>query len=68
MSIQVSGALSQNAKPKVIRRTANFHPSIWGDLFINNNSEDKVIHVGEVEELKEEVRRDLLASAGHPSQ
>ena len=28
----------------------------------------QVIHVGEVKELKEEVRRDLLASAGHPSQ
>jgi hypothetical protein len=33
MSIQVSGALSQNAKPEVIRWTANFHPRIWGDRF-----------------------------------
>uniref|UniRef100_A0A2N9HWR3 Terpene synthase metal-binding domain-containing protein n=1 Tax=Fagus sylvatica TaxID=28930 RepID=A0A2N9HWR3_FAGSY len=35
--------LSQNAKPEVVRRTANFHPSIWGDRFLNYNSEDKVI-------------------------
>ena len=42
MSIQVSGAPSQNAKSEVVRRTTNFHPSIWGDRFINNTSEDKV--------------------------
>ena len=42
MSIQVSGAQSQNAKSEVVRRTANFHPSIWGDRFISNTSEDKV--------------------------
>uniref|UniRef100_A0A2N9FG29 Terpene synthase N-terminal domain-containing protein n=1 Tax=Fagus sylvatica TaxID=28930 RepID=A0A2N9FG29_FAGSY len=63
--------LSQNAKPEVVRRTANFHPSIWGDRFLNYNSEDKVIlshKVREVEELKEEVRKELLASAAHHSQ
>ena len=42
MSIQVSGAPSQNAKSEVVRRTANFHPSIWGDRFISDTSEDKV--------------------------
>ena len=42
MSIQVSGAQSQNAKSEVVRRTANFHPSIWGDHFISNTSKDKV--------------------------
>ncbi|KAF3949774.1 hypothetical protein CMV_024393 [Castanea mollissima] len=57
MSAQVSGAPSQNAKSEVVRRTANFHPSIWGDRFINNTSKDKDIHlhkVSEVEELKDE--------------
>lgn len=24
------------------RRTANYHPDIWGDRFINYNSEDEV--------------------------
>ena len=42
MSIQVLGAPSQNAKSEVVRQTANFHPSIWGDRFISNTSEDKV--------------------------
>ncbi|KAF3949148.1 hypothetical protein CMV_024945 [Castanea mollissima] len=57
MSAQVSGAPSQNAKSEVVRRTENFHPSIWGDRFINNTSKDKDIHlhkVSEVEELKDE--------------
>ncbi|XP_023905162.2 sesquiterpene synthase 2 [Quercus suber] len=71
MSTQVSRASSQNAKSEVVRRTANFHPSIWGDRFINNTSEDKDIHlckVREVEELKDEVRNELFASTGHLSQ
>ncbi|KAM3744343.1 hypothetical protein ACB098_06G046000 [Castanea mollissima] len=71
MSIPVSGAPFQIAKSEVIRRTVNFHPDIWGDRFINNISKDKDIHfrkVQEVEELKEKVRRELLASAGHLSQ
>ncbi|KAK9997341.1 hypothetical protein SO802_022027 [Lithocarpus litseifolius] len=73
MSIQVSGAAGappQNAKSEVVRRTANFHPSIWGDRFINYTSEDKDIHfrkVREVEELKDEVRNELFAT-GHLSQ
>ncbi|KAK4576696.1 hypothetical protein RGQ29_027301 [Quercus rubra] len=70
MSIQVLGAPSQNAKSEVVRRTANFHPSIWGDRFISNTSEDKDIHfrkVCEVEELKDEVRNELYAM-GHLSQ
>ncbi|KAM4103192.1 hypothetical protein ACJW30_06G060600 [Castanea mollissima] len=71
MSIQVSAAPSQNAKSEVVCWTQNFHPSIWGDRFINNTSEDKDIRfhkVREVEELKEEVRKELLASSGHLSQ
>ncbi|KAM4105628.1 hypothetical protein ACB094_04G005800 [Castanea mollissima] len=70
MSIEVSGALSQNAKSEVVRPVANFHPSIWGDHFISNTSEDKDIHfrkVHEVEELKDEVRNELFAT-GHLSQ
>ncbi|KAH9691787.1 alpha-humulene/(-)-(E)-beta-caryophyllene synthase [Citrus sinensis] len=45
------------------RRTANYHPDIWGDRFINYNSEDEIYHGAqsqEIEELKEEVRRELL--------
>uniref|UniRef100_A0A7N2MQA0 Terpene synthase N-terminal domain-containing protein n=1 Tax=Quercus lobata TaxID=97700 RepID=A0A7N2MQA0_QUELO len=71
MSMEVSGATPQNGKPDVIRRKANFHPSILGDRFINYTSKDKEIHarkVREVEELKEKARKELLASASHLSQ
>ncbi|XP_030932315.1 (-)-germacrene D synthase-like [Quercus lobata] len=71
MSTQVSGGSSQNGKSEVVRRTANFHPSIWGDRFIDNTSDDKdiLLHkVREVEELKDEMRNEFFASTGHLSQ
>uniref|UniRef100_A0A7N2MBQ2 Uncharacterized protein n=1 Tax=Quercus lobata TaxID=97700 RepID=A0A7N2MBQ2_QUELO len=71
MSTQVSGAPSQNGKSEVVRRTANFHPSIWGDRFINNTSLDKDIHlrkVRELVELKDKVRNELFAITDHLSQ
>ncbi|KAH7575000.1 hypothetical protein JRO89_XS02G0032000 [Xanthoceras sorbifolium] len=49
-----------------MRRTADFPPSIWGDRFINLSSEQaKVIHdhasqLQEIEELKEQMRKELL--------
>ncbi|VVA41472.1 PREDICTED: (-)-germacrene D synthase [Prunus dulcis] len=58
---------SQNAKPEIDRRrTANFHPSIWGDRFINYDySEHKITHAHyqkQVDELKEIVRRDVFTN------
>ncbi|KAH9776445.1 alpha-humulene/(-)-(E)-beta-caryophyllene synthase [Citrus sinensis] len=58
---------SQNAKSQVMRRTANFHPSVWGDRFANYTAEDKMNHARDLKELKalkEEVGRKLLATAG----
>lgn len=48
MSIQVPQISSQNAKSQVMRRTANFHPSVWGDRFANYTAEDKVCFSNEV--------------------
>ncbi|KAL6283770.1 hypothetical protein ACE6H2_014699 [Prunus campanulata] len=74
MSVQVgSAAQPQNAKPdEIARRTANFHPSIWGDQFINyDDSQDMITHShkkGQVDELKEVVRREVFTtSAGNLS-
>ncbi|KAJ9676250.1 hypothetical protein PVL29_024985 [Vitis rotundifolia] len=54
MSIQVSGCpLVQIPKPKN-RPRVEFHPSIWDDQFIAYTPEDEK----QVEDLKEEVRRD----------
>ncbi|TXG64632.1 hypothetical protein EZV62_011626 [Acer yangbiense] len=59
--------VSDNARE--IRRTAEFPPSIWGDRFINYNSEQAEIHnasqLQEIEELKEEVRKELLAAVNN---
>nr|QWQ79565.1 TPS7 [Juglans sigillata] len=78
MSVPSSVALSHNTESDAIRRTANFEPSIWGDRFINNIPEDQVhifiyiyiyisFFIREVDELIEEVRRELLDSADQPS-
>ena len=45
----MSTQVSQEVVPKahhneIIRRTANFHPSIWGDQFISHLPKDKVIN------------------------
>ncbi|CAL8151359.1 unnamed protein product [Prunus armeniaca] len=69
MSVQVgSAAQPQNAKPdEIARRTANFHPSIWGDQFINyDDSQDMITHAqkqGQVDELKEVVRREVFTTS-----
>ncbi|XP_021827711.1 (-)-alpha-pinene synthase-like isoform X2 [Prunus avium] len=67
MSIQVcAAAQSPNAKPEIIRRTANFPPSIWGDRFLNYDSQDVITNARnqqEVNELKEVVRREAFTTS-----
>ncbi|KAL5832222.1 hypothetical protein ACOSQ4_017576 [Xanthoceras sorbifolium] len=57
-------------KDGVVRPTAEFPPDIWGDCFLNYNSEeDKIDHVRreeEIEELKEQVRMELRFIVNHP--
>ncbi|GAB4825720.1 hypothetical protein Ancab_008593, partial [Ancistrocladus abbreviatus] len=48
------------------RPIANFHPSVWSDYFLNYVSDDKetkALKAKQLEELKEEVRKELLAVA-----
>ena len=38
MSVQLVSSAAESkiiAKPEVVRRTANFKPSVWGDRFAN---------------------------------
>ncbi|XP_009346480.1 (-)-alpha-pinene synthase-like [Pyrus x bretschneideri] len=64
MSIPIcAGVLSTNAKPEIVRPTANFPPSIWGDRFINYDSQDITTHARnkqEIDELKEVVRSEVF--------
>ncbi|CBI31265.3 unnamed protein product, partial [Vitis vinifera] len=57
-----------DANPETNRRTANFNPSTWGNSFIMTNSPDDEITLAhkeqQLEDLKEEVRRELKAAAG----
>ncbi|XP_043690199.1 (-)-germacrene D synthase-like [Telopea speciosissima] len=60
--------LLQNAKPKIIHRSANFHPSIWGERFLKYAPNDMVYDDAcpeHVEELKEEVRTMLRVDANY---
>ncbi|XP_042488090.1 valencene synthase-like, partial [Macadamia integrifolia] len=61
--------LVQNGKTDIIRPLVNFDPSIWGDQFLNYAPDDMVYEAcpEQVEELKEEVRRMLMADANDPS-
>ncbi|XP_042518576.1 (-)-germacrene D synthase-like [Macadamia integrifolia] len=57
---------SGNEDTGIIRNTANFHPSIWGDHFISNPPSDmmnRAYSLEQVEDLKKEVRRMLVVDA-----
>ncbi|KAE8125702.1 hypothetical protein FH972_020477 [Carpinus fangiana] len=73
MSFQVSAETAQslNPMPETDQRSANFHPSIWGDHFLAYASElvetDENIEQ-QVWELKKKVRTTLIAVVEKPSQ
>ncbi|XP_042425872.1 alpha-humulene synthase-like [Zingiber officinale] len=51
-----------DGKEGIIRKSAEYHPSVWGDYFIRNSSSalEKVESIQRVEELKEQVRNHLF--------
>ncbi|CAL5402868.1 unnamed protein product [Camellia sinensis] len=61
---------TKNMVPEVIRRSANYHPSIWGDYFLAYASHAEVdVKMGQQhQQQKEEVRKMLVAANDHPSQ
>ncbi|KAE8125665.1 hypothetical protein FH972_020444 [Carpinus fangiana] len=68
MSFQVSAIAAQslNSMPETNRRSANYHPSIWGDHFLTYASDFLVTTDNEeiqqqLQELKKEVRKMLMA-------
>ncbi|EXB75316.1 Pinene synthase [Morus notabilis] len=69
MSITIP-VLAQNTRPEIPRRTATYHPSIWGDRFLNYDSRDMERNERtkqQVEELKEVVRRELFENIAKDS-
>nr|UJH94378.1 germacrene D synthase 2 [Zanthoxylum ailanthoides] len=68
MSLQVSAV--ENAEKYSTRRSANYHPSIWGNHFLSYTRDSEETDDGSVKllELKEEIRRMLKADITKPSQ
>ncbi|CAL5341820.1 unnamed protein product [Camellia sinensis] len=62
----------KNIVPEVTRRSANFHPSIWGDHFLAYAPHAVEVDVNmeqQLQQLKEEVRKMLVAAVDdQPSQ
>ncbi|XP_050220169.1 probable terpene synthase 3 [Mercurialis annua] len=52
-----------------VRRTAQFHPSVWGDYFIKTVMDDKAVSLWseQAKVLKEEVARMFTCDAEKPS-
>ncbi|KAK9275730.1 hypothetical protein L1049_022998 [Liquidambar formosana] len=68
MSVQnsVGLVLPQNRAPEVVRPSAKFQPSIWGNHFAKYTSHDLSIDAPmakQIEELKDEVRRKLVITS-----
>ncbi|KAK7854619.1 (-)-germacrene d synthase [Quercus suber] len=65
MSYQISLATAQTQNPdaNVHRRSANYRPSLWGDHFLSysNKSKETIDDSEQVQGLKEEVQRILMA-------
>ncbi|KAI8005910.1 (-)-germacrene D synthase [Camellia lanceoleosa] len=62
---------TKNMVPEVTRRSANYHPSIWGDHFLTYASLAVEVDVKmgqQLQQQKEEVRKMLLAANDQPSQ
>ncbi|KAL6314157.1 hypothetical protein AAG906_011899 [Vitis piasezkii] len=62
---------TQRLNPEVARRSANFRPCFWGDRFLTYTPDDPVTHackVQQIEELKDELRNELKATARKSSQ
>ncbi|KAF8408843.1 hypothetical protein HHK36_004912 [Tetracentron sinense] len=60
---------SKTGDREIIRRSADYHPSVWGDHFLASSPEDMVPNVGvqqRIEELKKEVNTMLKLASNEP--
>ncbi|KAJ9671856.1 hypothetical protein PVL29_025515 [Vitis rotundifolia] len=62
---------TQRVDPEVARRGANYRPNFWGDRFLIHTPHDLVTYARkeqQLEELKDELRKELKATARKSSQ
>ncbi|XP_058092421.1 probable terpene synthase 2 isoform X1 [Magnolia sinica] len=59
-------ATPEDRKPEAVRRSAGFHPSVWGDYFLKYSEDTKKVDAwaNRVEELKEEVKGMMSEAKG----
>ncbi|KAI5333498.1 PREDICTED: (-)-germacrene D synthase [Prunus dulcis] len=67
MSFPVAAQVAQSAEPEIVRQTANYHPSIWGDRFLNYDEKSIQItydHMQQqVDQLKVTVRKEVFTTS-----
>ncbi|KAJ0044678.1 hypothetical protein Pint_04339 [Pistacia integerrima] len=71
LSIVLAAAASveNTAKEETNRRSANYHPSIWGDHFLSYASDSmETDHNARLLELKEEIRKLIIADVKKPAE
>ncbi|XP_031250371.1 (-)-germacrene D synthase-like [Pistacia vera] len=71
MSLQLSAVPTsiKVAKQDTNRRSANFHPSIWGDHFLSYASNSvEAADEKKLQDLKEEIKRILKANVNKPAE
>ncbi|KAL6213630.1 hypothetical protein ACLB2K_013077 [Fragaria x ananassa] len=62
-----SSPVPQIAMPEIVRPIANFQPSIWGNQFLNYDSQDiktEALWQQQVEELKVKVKSEVFTNEG----
>ncbi|KAK8489707.1 hypothetical protein V6N11_014355 [Hibiscus sabdariffa] len=69
MSSLLSSSLPASISNDINRRSANFHPSIWGDIFLSSPSQMKIDPETrqEYEQLKQEINKLLMVATDEPS-
>ncbi|KAJ0045748.1 hypothetical protein Pint_04340 [Pistacia integerrima] len=73
MSLSIVSAaatsVENTAKEETNRRSANYHPSIWGDHFLSYASDSmETDHTARLLELKEEIRKLIIADMKKPAE
>ncbi|KAJ0102376.1 hypothetical protein Patl1_05057 [Pistacia atlantica] len=64
-----AASVENTAKEETNRRSANYHPSIWGDHFLSYASDSmETDHTARLLELNEEIRKLIIADTKKPAE
>ncbi|KAL8111151.1 sesquiterpene synthase Cop-like [Apium graveolens] len=70
LTILATSGSAKTVIPEPSRRSANYHPSVWGDKFLaygsSNQEKDYTDTVEQLQGLKEEVKKMLVQTAEEP--